>query len=57
MDESIRDELRNIMEGIVCLAAEGPEVESPLVLFQSIIKEASRGIDLIDGKKKIKEGE
>lgn len=42
-------EIRDVLESISCLASEGPDVEEcKAILFQSILKEALRGIDIID---------
>jgi hypothetical protein len=44
--ESVREKLQSI----ICLAAEGPEAESHAKLFEAIAKEALKTLDILEGK-------
>lgn len=42
--------IKEKLESIICLAAEGPEVESHAKLFEAIIREASKALNILEGK-------
>ena len=42
--------IKEKLESITCLAAEGPEVENHAELFQAIAREALKAIEIMEGK-------
>ena len=45
------EKVKEKLESISCLAAEGPEVESHAKLFDAIVREALKALAVIEGKK------
>ena len=43
-------QVKEKLESITCLAAEGPEAESHAKLFDAIFKEALQAIEILEGK-------
>lgn len=46
MDKTKIEEIKNIFDSIICLAAEGPEVMKCIELVDKIAKESERGYNL-----------
>ena len=48
MNKTEIEEIKNIFDSIICLAVEGPDATSVIVIINKIIKEAGRGYNLCD---------
>jgi hypothetical protein len=42
--------IKEKLESIICLAVEGPECESHAKLFEAIIREASKALNILEAK-------
>lgn len=49
-DSNPLEKVKEKLESITCLAAEGPEIENHAELFQAIAREALKAIEIMEGK-------
>jgi hypothetical protein len=47
MTEEQRQKLIILIEGITCLAGEGPDMDKPSVLFKAIIQECNKALEIL----------
>jgi len=43
-------EIKSLFNSILCLAGEGPEVESHAKLFDAIVKESQKALTILEGE-------